>query len=172
MKLAVSAIPEEGLPVPFKATDAAWEGLRDLDCVTLPHGELFLERIGTNVVVRGHVTALLRFSCSRCLEGFPLPMEISIRHTLRPREPAGVEPAERELEAEDLEYGFYEEGTLALDRLVEEQVLLAVPMKPLCDEACKGLCTTCGGNRNTGPCACPEPGGGFPFDILKQFVQD
>ena len=47
-------------------------------------------------------------------------------------------------------------GSLAaVDRLDElEQFLLALPMKPLCSEGCKGLCTICGTNLNRGACDC------------------
>ena len=41
-----------------------------------------------------------------------------------------------------------------LGHLVMEQLHLALPMKPLCSETCKGLCPQCGTNLNTGSCNC------------------
>ena len=57
-----------------------------------------------------------------------------------------------------------------LESVVEEHLLLSLPMQPLCSEDCKGLCTGCGANRNHQDCACPEGAGRSPFDCLKEFV--
>ena len=46
---------------------------------------------------------------------------------------------------------------LDLEPLARDAVLLELPLAPLCAEDCRGLCPTCGANRNTEPCACPRP---------------
>ena len=51
---------------------------------------------------------------------------------------------------------FYSNDQIDLGHLIVEQLQLAVPMKPLCDEACKGLCPQCGMNLNTGSCDCSQ----------------
>jgi uncharacterized protein len=43
---------------------------------------------------------------------------------------------------------------LDLDELIRQDILVNVPLRPLCDAACRGLCVRCGQNRNTGACAC------------------
>ena len=48
--------------------------------------------------------------------------------------------SEREIDEDDLATAFYREGMLDLIELMREQFLLALPMKPLCSEACRGLC--------------------------------
>ena len=53
--------------------------------------------------------------------------------------------------------GYYDGDRLDLGEVVREQVLLALPLKPLCREDCRGLCPRCGQNRNLGPCGCPPP---------------
>jgi uncharacterized protein len=50
-------------------------------------------------------------------------------------------------------YGFRGYG-LDLAEMVHDLVLLALPPVPLCRVGCKGLCPTCGADRNLGPCAC------------------
>ena len=53
--------------------------------------------------------------------------------------------------------GYYEGDRLDLGEVIREQVLLGLPLKPLCREDCQGLCPRCGKNRNAGPCGCtPE----------------
>jgi uncharacterized protein len=37
---------------------------------------------------------------------------------------------------------------------MREQFYLALPMKPLCVDACKGLCPVCGRNLNRETCDC------------------
>jgi uncharacterized protein len=68
---------------------------------------------------------------------------------------------ERELGADELETDVYQHGQLDLTALLETETTLALPMKPLCREGCRGLCPVCGGNRNITACACetraPDP---------------
>jgi uncharacterized protein len=61
---------------------------------------------------------------------------------------------EREIEEDDLTTAFYENDEIDLGQLMREQFYLALPMKPLCREDCKGLCAQCGTNLNTGTCDC------------------
>src|SRR5947199_407510 len=56
---------------------------------------------------------------------------------------------------------------LMLEDVLREQVLLSVPLKALCREDCKGLCPTCGKNRNTEPCSCPPALGDPRWSALR-----
>ena len=58
------------------------------------------------------------------------------------------------MEDDDLTTAFYRDEQIDLGQLVLEQFYLAVPMKPLCRESCRGLCPECGTNLNTGTCSC------------------
>src|SRR6185295_11216257 len=55
---------------------------------------------------------------------------------------------EREIEEDDLSTAFYDNDEIDLGQLMREQFYLSLPMKPLCSEACHGLCTVCGTNLN------------------------
>ena len=61
---------------------------------------------------------------------------------------------EREIAEDDLTTSFYADGVLDVADLLREQFLLALPMKPLCSEACRGLCAVCGANQNRTTCKC------------------
>jgi len=52
------------------------------------------------------------------------------------------------------EIGFYEGGGVALEDILRERVLLALPMQRICSEDCRGICPVCGKNRNDGACDC------------------
>jgi uncharacterized protein len=64
---------------------------------------------------------------------------------------------EREVQEDDLDTSYYRDDRIDLNELLREQCYLALPMKPLCRDDCKGLCPQCGMNWNTGTCTCtPE----------------
>jgi uncharacterized protein len=105
--------------------------------------------------VAGHITGELELTCSRCLEPFTLPVvgDFDLRYVPR-TENAGE--GEQEVGEDDLTTAFYDDDHIDLSGLITEQFVLALPMKPLCSEHCKGLCPQCGTNLNTGTCDCRE----------------
>lgn len=149
MLVRVSEIPEEGLrferveefPHPFQ--DSQWEllGL-----------SLFVEKDQQDVLIRGSLHARAPQVCSRCLESFPFVVKADVDTRFAPRPHGRGE--EVELTPADLEVDFYADDLVDLDRLIETETALGLPMKPLCREECRGLCHLCGGNRNVNPCAC------------------
>ena len=116
----------------------------------------------------GTVRSELELPCSRCLEPFRLPVDQGFDLRYHPQSEASTE-GETEVADEDLETSFYRDEQIDLNELVREQFYLALPMKPLCREDCKGLCPQCGTNLNTDTCAC-EPAWEDPrLAALKQF---
>jgi len=170
VKLQCSDIPEGGLRFDIRGEDSRWEGLKDFSVEVRPSGHLLFRRRGQDVFVQGEVRTTLRFVCSRCLEGFPYQVETTLSQLLRPKGNDPIEAKEVRLAPDDLDCDAYDGEELLLDGIVEEQLLLSLPMRPLCDEDCKGLCPGCGGNRNRGECECPEDSPKTPFDCLKGFV--
>ena len=101
----------------------------------------------------GTVRTELELACSRCVEPFRMPVELEFDQRYLPHSEASSEE-ETQVEEDDLETSYYREGKIDLDELLREQFYLALPMKPLCQEDCRGLCPLCGTNLNTGTCAC------------------
>jgi len=101
----------------------------------------------------GRVTTTLELNCGRCLESFTVPIAASFDVVYVP-EGTGAGDAEREVEPDDVSVEFYKDEVIDLGQLMREQFYLALPMKPLCQEDCKGLCPECGINRNRETCAC------------------
>ena len=95
----------------------------------------------------------LELPCSRCLEPFRMPVNSSFDLRFLPATDMSAE-AEREVQEDDLETSYYRDDQIDVNELLREQFYLALPMKPLCREDCKGLCAQCGTNLNTGTCAC------------------
>jgi uncharacterized protein len=101
----------------------------------------------------GMVTAELELSCGRCLEPYRLPVSAPFDLRYLPATAASTEP-EQEVEDADLETSYYRDEQIDLTELLREQFYLVLPMKPLCQEGCRGLCPQCGTNLNTGTCTC------------------
>jgi uncharacterized protein len=105
----------------------------------------------------GTVKTELELDCSRCLEPFKLPVDREFDLRYLPAgavEPEADEDDEAEVEDDDVAVTFYRDEQIDLNELLREQFYLALPMKPLCSEGCKGICPQCGTNRNTAPCDC------------------
>ncbi len=100
-----------------------------------------ISKSGTDVVVRGTLTADLTVPCARCLE----PAHVSVREPMSalavPAAELGPRAGgdEESAEGSDAEMIPYDGETLVLDGLVRDELLLAIPMIPLCSEACPGI---------------------------------
>jgi uncharacterized protein len=101
----------------------------------------------------GYVATELELSCSRCLDPYRLPVSAPFDLRYLPATSASTD-SEHQVEDEDLETSYYNDDSIDLSELLREQFYLALPMKPLCREACRGLCPQCGTNLNTGTCTC------------------
>jgi uncharacterized protein len=116
----------------------------------------------------GRVAGELELTCSRCVERFTLLVagDFDLRYVPRTE---NLGEGEKEVEEDDLATAFYDNEEIDLGQLIMEQFQLAVPMKPLCREACKGLCPLCGTNQNTGSCDCSQKWEDPRLAALKQF---
>jgi uncharacterized protein len=101
----------------------------------------------------GRVRTELELACSRCVEPYRFPIDAEFDQRYLPSSAASTE-AERQVEEDDLETSYYADDQIDLSDLMREQFYLALPMKPLCREDCKGLCAQCGTELNRGTCDC------------------
>ena len=172
LQITVSNIPEEGLHLRFSksgewfdqslpAGDDCGLHIRKIDVQCL------VEKVLKNVSIKGRIETGGELECSRCLEPFNFPVEIEFKYVLTPVE--DLVEDELELTYEDLEYGHYNGDTIDLDQLIVEQVMLQVPIKPLCADSCKGLCPICGINLNRESCNHTVEQVNSPFAVLKNF---
>jgi len=106
--------------------------------------------------VVGHVATTLECDCSRCLEPFAVPVDAAFDVMFMPAEAdvAGRAEGDGEVREDDVGVSFYKDDVIDLGELMREQLYLALPMKPLCRQDCRGLCPVCGINRNRETCSC------------------
>jgi len=101
----------------------------------------------------GHLRTELELPCSRCLEPYQFAVDADFDQRYLPASAASTDP-DREVQEDDLETSYYSDDQIDLGELMREQFYLALPMKPLCRDDCRGLCPQCGTNLNTGTCDC------------------
>ena len=126
-----------------------------------------VRRLKETVFIEGTAEAALEAPCCRCLEMTRLPVKSSFKYTLAPS--LAEQQEERELTAEDLDFAYYEGDIIDLDMVIIEQILLQIPIKPLCAESCRGLCPHCGINLNKTSCNCRGEVLDERLAVLKQF---
>ena len=129
--------------------------------------ELLDQQGSRTIRVRGKIDGVAAGRCARCLEPvserihenfdlFYYPMEMIAR------------AEEIRIERDDTDLGFYEGRGLELGDVIREQLLLWLPMRPLCDENCPGICPTCGKERGSSDCRCRENSVDTRWDALRQ----
>ena len=106
--------------------------------------------------VSGRIHAVLGAECARCLAPVRYPIDVDFAETFKKGEPD-----------ESDEYTYTGEE-IELDKMLLDVISMALPMRFLCREDCKGLCPKCGADRNKVDCGCDtSPEGLNPFDKLK-----
>jgi len=108
-----------------------------------------------DIRVVGGFSGKIEAACSRCLEPVVIEVKSDFDLLYRPLKP-GKQGDEISISEAETEIGFYQGHGLDTADVVKEQVLLSLPVKTLCKDDCKGLCSHCGQNLNNGKCACAE----------------
>jgi len=114
---------------------------------------LSLDRRGDEIWIRGTVHAIALQQCSRCLVDFSQILELDFE-VFCAKLPSARMMSPKALDEEDGGVHFHDGHVLSIDSEIREAVLLGLPMRPLCRDACAGLCPRCGEDRNLGPCRC------------------
>ncbi len=103
--------------------------------------------VGRSLLVRGRLETRVNFICSRCLEKFEQPLEVPGFHV------------EREI-ADPVD-------TIDLTEEIRSDIILTLPLKPLCRPDCRGICPVCGQNLNEKECGCRGEREDSPFKELQ-----
>ena len=134
------------------------------------------QQIGDIVEVEGRISTRFRLNCGRCLQSFEMPLESQFDLTYSQMDPAfeqnSSKDEEIELTVEDMGLIHYKGEEINLEKEIQEQVVLTLPLKALCQPDCKGLCPKCGADLNTAPCDCDRSPSGGKFDALKSLKLD
>jgi|DewCreStandDraft_5_1066085.scaffolds.fasta_scaffold00384_21 uncharacterized protein len=130
--------------------------VEDLSFPSPVDGEITLLHLGRTIHVAGKVSTAVTLVCSRCLESFSYTLEATLDEDFfaSPQPPRPLLEEEVRLSREDFIFPLPEGGILDVTELVRQNLIMAIPIKPVCKENCQGLCPRCGANRNVEPCDC------------------
>jgi uncharacterized protein len=132
--------------------------------------ELTIQKSGDEYYCQGQVTAQVVMECARCLGEFASELSGSTDFVVCSY--AQAENAENTPDDEDRVYFKGTELKVDVSEPVRQALLLAVPLKPLCSEDCKGLCAMCGVNLNHETCACKREQTDPRWEGLKGLFPD
>jgi uncharacterized protein len=169
MKVRWEDIPPEGREIALDALPLSClrgEEEQATRVVSAPKGKLLFQRTPKGIEVQGRIRTALSLQCARCLKEFILPIEADFAECFVLQQYAPPDE-DKELLRDDMDVSFLPEGGIELKDIVEEQIWLNIPMKPLCHDGCKGLCSTCGTDLNCGECGCDRWHGDPRFAVLK-----
>lgn len=122
--------------------------------------DLQASRVLKEVTVTGNVSLSIESPCSRCVEAVKIELNPLISLVLSPRDKVKDEE-------DDLEHETYQDNEIDLSGYLREQVAISLPVKVVCSEDCKGLCTSCGTNLNIENCTCESERIDPRFAVLK-----
>ncbi|MFG2814063.1 YceD family protein [Streptomyces sp. NPDC004673] len=116
--------------------------------------DLRLESVMEGVLVTGTARASAKGECVRCLEPVGLELEADFQEMFSypdadDRGRVSAEPGDDAEDDEDRQY--LEDGLIDLEPLLRDAVVLALPMQPVCQDDCQGLCSTCGARLTDDP---------------------
>lgn len=159
MKVRFDDITNEGLDLSFSGNEnalAAALGAISLSPGTSvdPNVEGHLRFIldGDTLFALGNIHCRTVLQCSRCLAEFAQDCDLDIHVAVR----RGAQPLEDVArDAGDEEAIFFEGAEFDPGEIILQEILLALPMKPLCSEVCPGLCPRCGALKGSVGCTCP-----------------
>lgn len=144
---------------------------QDFRCTSPIIGAIDFTNTGRLIIVRGSFSTNVELDCSRCLEKLAMPVEVKIEEQL-PIRNFLVEPVEDEDFEEDEISSFFENNIFDLSEYIRQAIVVQLPIKPLCSDACRGLCPTCGTNLNERPCDCPVTIQDSPFSALQVILEE
>ena len=118
------------------------EGFELVDLIGVPLGadldlDLRLESVMDGVLVSGFVTAPVSGECGRCLSDVSDTLRVKVQELY-------VYPEAATEHDEEDDVSRLHGDFLDLTPVLRDAVVLALPLNPLCQEDCQGLCATCG----------------------------
>lgn len=150
------------------------EDIADLDPAITPlstlDGELSMIRTVDGVLVSGDLHTSVELACSRCLDLFAKPVRFSVEEEFHPTIDILTGAKIPQTEEDEPETRIDAHHILDLSEIMRQNLLLALPMYPICRSKCKGLCPNCGRNWNEGPCDCTLEQIDPRLAVLKQLL--
>lgn len=157
MLILVQEVPTVGREYDFNipASELNQSGEMEPDCKVLKsvHFTGTAYRSGLEVRITGNLSTCIEVSCHRCLASFPFNIDTQVELFYQPSPPFNPKD-DREINIHELGILHYENNAIDLSQAIHDTIILEIPMKILCKEDCRGLCSRCGQNLNQQSCSC------------------
>lgn len=149
MKIDTFSLKEGKNPFHLEESAAILELSQELVFQSPVKLEGFVLKQGPRLIVKATIKLTLEVECSRCLTSFSLPLNVPLEtyYTI------GDEGTTDQKQSECIQISSTEQSINFISQ-IREGIILAIPLKLLCHEKCKGLCPRCGVNLNTESCKC------------------
>lgn len=132
-------------------------------------GKCRLLRTQRSILATCELSTDVSLSCSRCLGEFNQHLNLKFEEEYLPTVDVAtgalLPPPE-----EASTFTIDEQHILDLTEAIRQYALLGIPMKPLCDKECAGICPNCGKNLNQGSCECPKEATDPRWSGLKKLL--
>jgi uncharacterized protein len=152
------------------------EEINDLDPAIKPlsnlDGEIMMIRTGEGVLVNGDLYLTAELQCRRCLELFSAPVRFGIEEEFKPTIDIVTGAKIPQTEEDEPATQINAQHMLDLTEVIRQNLMLALPMYPVCRSRCEGLCPNCGQNWNEGPCDCAPEEIDPRLAVLKQLLEE
>ena len=133
-------------------------------------GEVRLHRTNQGIFADGTVHVPVELECVRCLKHIQQTITFPLREQYYPTIDVNtgvpLPPSD-----DELAFPIDHNHVLDLREAIRQNLVVALPMTPLCDDACKGLCPQCGRNLNEGTCDCQPDTSDDRFSALRQLLE-
>ena len=135
------------------------DGGVNLDCTLVKKGE-------ARVLLQGRLGATVHLRCDRCLRDYQVDLDAPVWMVLEYNDPGSWHGGEIDLQPEDLDVVTLTEPVVDLVEAARQQIYMEIPMRHLCRDSCKGLCSQCGADLNRQKCSCVPEDRNNPFAAL------
>lgn len=159
MQISISSIKDrQGATLPFDFTMSPSEfyvtTAEGVQVMTPVRVDGKVTNTGESMLVKAKASGRITLHCSRCLQPVESDVEAEIEERYRRLGTGGPALDDEDELADEDDVGYYERDRIDLGEVVRENFALQIPMKSVCNDACRGLCPQCGINLNVESCSC------------------
>ncbi len=174
LEISLYEIPADGLDYVSEVTRLDLElGKGDPEFKEAFEFKAKIHAVENEAWVDGNFHGVLIQECVRCLEEFESILDIPVtayyvgQDVIATKEKSKNSKEEDEADGEEVDCFPILNDRMNLADMLREQLILSLPIQPLCSEQCQGLCLACGQNLNQRQCGCEIQTGKSPFAVLR-----
>ncbi|MBI5682029.1 MAG: DUF177 domain-containing protein [Deltaproteobacteria bacterium] len=160
MKVKTEDINTDGLCLDIvedlRKFDTASDDSRIIRCLSPVNASIHIRRFGSEIYIDGFIDVDVILKCVRCLDEFECRIHSVLNRVFLKDSKERQKDGEQELSKEELDVNYYSGDELNILEIISEQIILDLPVQPLCRTDCMGLCPKCGADFNKGECNCTE----------------